>query len=182
MQKLIDTTIETTINTHMYIKRNIQKQLNKLKTGFPVIAVTGPRQSGKTTPLQNSFPSYEYFNLELPQTRQLIKKDPVMFFKTHPKNIIMDEVQRLPELLSHIQVHVDETQKMGSILLSGSQNLLISEQISQSLAGRAAYLTLHPLSISELKKTNLLENTYPKQLFTHSQHACRKSHVTIRNS
>ena len=74
------------------------------------------------------------------------------FFQQYPKNIIIDEVQRLPELLSYIQTHVDQRQEMGAIIISGSQNLLISEKISQSLAGRAAYQTILPFSLSELQQ------------------------------
>ncbi|PIW96803.1 AAA family ATPase, partial [Candidatus Kaiserbacteria bacterium CG_4_8_14_3_um_filter_38_9] len=134
----------------MYFKRNVSSQIAKLQKGFPVISVTGPRQSGKTTFLQHHFSNYTYFNLENPQTKEFIESDPQQFFKTNPKNIIIDEVQRLPELLSYIQVHVDEQQKMGSIVISGSQNLLISEKISQSLAGRAGYQNIFPFSLKEL--------------------------------
>jgi len=140
----------------MYINRVIKEQVLELKKGFPVVVITGPRQSGKTTFLQHNFPKNKYFNLEDPITLQIIKDDPVTFFKDNPKNIIIDEVQRFPELLSHIQVLVDKRQEMGSILLSGSQNLLLSEKVSQTLAGRAAYQTVLPLSFAELEKDKLL--------------------------
>lgn len=123
----------------MYYKRQIASQIDELKKGFPVISVTGPRQSGKTTFLQHHFSDYAYFNIENPQTRDLIGSDPQQFLETNPRKVIIDEVQRLPELLSYIQAHVDKRQEMGSFIISGSQNLLISEKISQSLAGRAAY-------------------------------------------
>jgi len=149
----------------MYIEREINKQFSKLKKGFPVIAITGPRQSGKTTFLQHNFPKYKYFNLEDPTTLQFIKDDPVTFFQDNPSKIIIDEVQRFPELLSYIQVLVDKKQEVGSILLSGSQNLLLSEKISQTLAGRAAYQTVLPFSFSELKKYDLLgKNRYAQIL------------------
>ncbi len=138
-----------------YIPRNIENNVNRLKKGFPVIVITGPRQSGKTTFLKHYLPTYEYFNLELPDTLEIIRNDPVKFLNNHSRNIIVDEVQRFPELLSYIQVHVDERQEMGTIFLSGSQNLLVSEKISQSLAGRAAYQTLLSLSHNELIKANI---------------------------
>ena len=149
----------------MYFKRKVSSQIAKLQKGFPVISVTGPRQSGKTTFLQHHLFNYSYFNLENPQTRELIESDPQQFFKSNPKNIIIDEVQRLPELLSYIQVHVDEQQKMGSIVISGSHNLLISEKISQSLAGRAGYQNIFPFSLTELTTHKLnLSNRYEQIL------------------
>jgi predicted AAA+ superfamily ATPase len=103
--------------------------------------------------------------LENPQTREIIAEDPQQFFKNYPKNLIIDEVQRLPELLSYIQAHVDETEKMGSIIISGSQNMLISEKISQSLAGRAVYQKVFPFSLKELKRHKLgLSNRYEQML------------------
>lgn len=149
----------------MYYPRQIAAQMSKLKRGFPVISVTGPRQSGKTTFLRHQFPDYTYFNLESPQTRELIASDPVQFLAQNPQNIILDEVQRLPELLSYIQVHVDSRQEMGSVIISGSQNLLISEKISQSLAGRAVYQTIWPFSLSELKRHKLWLSNPQAQMF-----------------
>ncbi len=140
-----------------FYKRDIDKRINKVLKGFPVIFITGPRQSGKTTYIKHRFKDYEYFNLESFSDFEYISSDPEHFFKEHSKNIIIDEVQRMPELLSYIQVHVDEQQKMGSIILSGSQNLLISESISQSLAGRVAHLTLFPFSLNELKNGKIIE-------------------------
>ncbi len=140
-----------------FYKRDIDKRVDKVLKGFPVIFITGPRQSGKTTYIKHRFKNYEYFNLESFSDFEYISSDPEHFFKEHPKNIIIDEVQRMPELLSYIQVHVDEQQKMGSIILSGSQNLLISEKISQSLAGRVAHLTLFPFSLNELKNGKIIE-------------------------
>jgi len=140
----------------MYIDRSIKQQVLELKKGFPVVVITGPRQAGKTTFLQHNFPKNKYFNLEDPITLQIIKDDPTTFFQDNPSNIIIDEVQRFPELLSHIQVLVDQRQEMGSIFLSGSQNLLLSEKVSQTLAGRAAYQTVLPFSLEELKNADLL--------------------------
>jgi len=148
----------------MYYSRQISSQINKLKKGFPVIFVTGPRQSGKTTFLRHYFDKFAYFNLENPQTRELIASDPEQFLKDNPKNVIIDEIQRLPELLSYIQVHVDERHEMGSVIISGSQNLLVSEKISQSLAGRAAYQKVFPFSVGELRKHDLKSSDRYKQI------------------
>lgn len=146
-----------------FYKRDIDERVNKVLKGFPVIFITGPRQSGKTTYIKHRFKNYEYFNLESFSDFEYISNDPEYFLKEHPHNIIIDEVQRMPELLSYIQVHVDKEQRMGSIILSGSQNLLISEKVNQSLAGRVAYLTLLPFSLNELKKGKIIEKSSWKQ-------------------
>ena len=148
----------------MYYTRDIASQVNKLQKEFPVVSVTGPRQSGKTTFLQHHFADYTYFNLENPQIRERIASDPEQFLIQNPKNVIIDEVQRLPELLSYIQVHVDQYQDMGSFVISGSQNLLVSEHISQSLAGRAAYQTVLPFSMRELQRHGLTAASWYDQL------------------
>ncbi len=148
-----------------YINRIIRGKTELLHQGFPVIVVTGPRQSGKTTFLRHFKPNYEYFNLELPSTLEEIKIDPLKFFADHSKNIIIDEVQRYPELLSYVQVHVDEKQEMGAIYLSGSQNLLVSEKISQSLAGRAAYINLLPMTYAELQADDNEPKNYDNYIF-----------------
>ena len=119
------------------------------RLGFPVIGLIGPRQSGKTTLMRSMFPEYKYYNLESPDVLAFIESDPAGFIRTQ-HNVMIDEVQRMPELLSYIQVAVDERQMMGDFIISGSENLLLSEKIGQSLAGRAAYATLLPLTIGEL--------------------------------
>jgi predicted AAA+ superfamily ATPase len=131
------------------IPREIKNLIVTFLTGFPVIGLIGPRQSGKTTLMKSMFPEYKYINLESPDVRSFIESDPAGFIKSQ-HNVMIDEVQRMPELLSYIQAAVDERQRMGDFIISGSENLLMSEKISQSLAGRAAYATLLPLSISEL--------------------------------
>lgn len=154
----------------MYIHRKIANKFEDLRKGFPVIVLTGARQSGKTTFLKEYLPNYNYFNLELISTREQIKADPLGFLERYPSKIIVDEVQRYPELLSYLQVHVDKHQVMGELFFSGSQNILLSENVSQSLAGRAAYQELHPLSFQELHTakfladssyTNMLKGGYP---------------------
>jgi len=133
------------------IKRTIEKQLLDLLAYYPVLVLTGPRQSGKTTLLKYLFPDREYFNLENPSTLDLVKSDPISFLELHGTNVIIDEAQKFPELFSYIQVSVDDNRENGRILLSGSQNILLSEAISQTLAGRAAYCELLPLTQTELR-------------------------------
>lgn len=136
------------------IKRSIAPQIQRLKKVFPVVVVTGPRQSGKTTLIKKLFPDYLYFNLENPETLGIVENDPAGFINAHTKKVIIDEVQRAPQLLSYIQAAVDERGDMGNFILSGSENLLLSEKVNQSLAGRAAYVNLLPLSIDELQGKN----------------------------
>ena len=92
------------------IKRIITVQINRLKKGFPVVVVTGPRQSGKTTIIKNIFPDYQYFNLENPETLGIVENDPAGFININTKKVIIDEVQKIPQLLSYIQSTVDEQQ------------------------------------------------------------------------
>ncbi len=132
------------------IKRDIQKQLVSMAKKMPAIVLTGPRQSGKTTLLKAAFPNYEYVNLEHPPTRALALNDPDQFLSQFTKGLIIDEVQRTPELFSYLQVLIDKQKKIGQYILSGSQNFLLLEKISQSLAGRVAILNLLPFSYKEM--------------------------------
>jgi predicted AAA+ superfamily ATPase len=131
------------------IQRDIKNKLLQLSGKFPVVSLTGPRQSGKTTLLQESFPEYLYTSLEDPDTRILAESDPRRFLTSGPK-IIIDEIQRVPELFSYIQSITDQTGQVGQFIISGSQSFLLNERISQSLAGRVAILHLMPLSYAEL--------------------------------
>ncbi|NOY95903.1 MAG: ATP-binding protein [Chlorobi bacterium] len=145
------------------IKRLIATKLKQTATQFPVITLTGPRQSGKTTLLRNQFPDYEYVSLEEPDTREWAEQDPRNFLRQYNKFIIFDEVQRVPNLFSYLQTKTDEQNIPGQFILSGSQSFLLNEKISQSLAGRAAILNLLPFSLSELQNTDpghLLLNDY----------------------
>ncbi len=117
---------------------------------YPVVTITGPRQSGKTTLAQMAFPTYNYINLEHPEIRSLAQLDPRSLFRQYPAPVIIDEIQRVPELMSYIQVDVDAKRKNGLYILTGSQQLNLSAAVSQSLAGRTALLTLLPFSIEEL--------------------------------
>lgn len=134
------------------IKRQIESELRKLMQEYPVVTITGPRQSGKTTLVKMVYPDYTYCNLEVPDIRQLAETDPRAFFNRFQFPLIIDEIQRVPELLSYIQGIVDETQENGMFLLTGSQQLQLNESVSQSLAGRTALLSLLPLSLDELTK------------------------------
>jgi len=132
------------------IYRHISNQILEVATQYPVIAVTGPRQSGKTTLCRELFPDYIYVNLEKPETRQFAIDDPNGFLAQFSKPVILDEVQRVPDLFSYIMPLADEHHRMGEFILSGSQNFHLQEAISQSLAGRCATLKLLPLSFREI--------------------------------
>ncbi len=137
------------------IKRHIESQLKKLATQYPVITLTGPRQSGKTTLAKMAFPTYTYISMEDPMERALAQTDPKEFFYRYNSHIIIDEVQQVPDLFSYIQTLVDEDPIDGRFILTGSEQFLMDQKISQSLAGRTAILKLLPLSLSEL---------YPSQI------------------
>lgn len=134
----------------MIIDRQISSHLKKMLKKFPIVSLTGPRQSGKTTLLKNFFNDYKYFNLERIDIRQMISADPVGFLKESGKCVIFDEAQNLPELFSYIQVISDERKCNGQYILSGSQSFLLNEHINQSLAGRVSVNVLLPFDITEL--------------------------------
>ena len=117
---------------------------------YPVATLFGPRQSGKTTLAKAAFPTWRYVNLEQSRVRQLAQTDPTLFFKEFPRPLVIDEVQRVPELLSEIQVLADETNDPGQFVLTGSHQPLLQDKVAQSLAGRTALLDLYPLSLAEL--------------------------------
>ena len=136
------------------IQRFIEVQLQRLAAQFPVITITGPRQSGKTTLAQHYFKDYDYVNLEDPEIRAYATEDPKGFLADHPAPLIIDEVQRVPELLSYIQVMADRDRKSGQYVLTGSHQPKLKAEISQSLAGRTGILQLLPLSIAEIAETD----------------------------
>ena len=141
------------------IERKLKKKLLAMAGTFPVVTITGPRQSGKTTLVKAVFPSYDYVTLEDPDIRAIALSDPRKFLSGHEQGLIIDEAQRAPELFSYIQGIVDLRDKTGQFILTGSQNFLLLEKISQTLAGRVAVLKLLPLSLDELKSSGLkLEN------------------------
>lgn len=144
----------------MAVNRNIVSEINFLKEKYPIVAITGPRQSGKTTLLKELFPEYKYISLENPSVRRFFKNDPDSFFKEYNCYCIFDEAQREPELFSYLQTIVDESKIMGQYILSGSQNFHLVQGITQSLAGRVALFKLLPFDINELNNANLLPNDY----------------------
>ena len=139
----------------MLIDRKIETELKNVMKEYPVVTITGPRQSGKTTLAKKVYPHFNYCNLEFPDVRLLAEEDPRAFFKLYKAPLIIDEIQRVPHLLSYIQGIVDQENSNGMFLLTGSQQLQLNEAISQSLAGRNALLTLLPFSIQELKLSNI---------------------------
>lgn len=137
------------------IPRLIARHLIDLAGKYPVVTVTGPRQSGKTTLLRQSFPDKPYVNFEAPDTRARFLDDPRGFLARYPDGAVFDEFQRVPDLPSWLQVLVDESPQPGRFLLTGSQQLEVMSRVSQSLAGRTALLKLLPLSIEELANAGI---------------------------
>lgn len=135
----------------MFISREANHELIELCKAFPVVTITGPRQSGKTTLLKNIFPEKKYVSLEDPDIRQMAVTDPRAFLYQSESGMIIDEIQRFPELVSYIQGIVDQLQQTGYFLLSGSQQFELTQKISQSLAGRTALMKLLPFTIKEIQ-------------------------------
>jgi hypothetical protein len=142
------------------VKRTIESSIKYYAKKYPVLAVTGPRQSGKTTMLKTMFPKYTYISLENPDLREFATTDPNGFFEYYSGNLILDEVQQTPALFSYIQTLVDASGKMGQFILSGSQNFHLMQHITQSLAGRVALFKLLPFDFTELQQAKLLPNDY----------------------
>lgn len=136
------------------IERKAESKLREMAKKFPVITITGPRQSGKTTLCRSLFADYRYVSLENPDIRSYAQNDPRGFLEEYNKHVIIDEAQHVPQLFSYIQGLVDESKLPGQFILTGSQNFLLLEKISQSLAGRAYIFHLLPLSYGEISNTN----------------------------
>ena len=143
-----------------WIERTMAKEIRKRIKQFPILAITGPRQSGKTTLLKTLFPDYEYVSLENPDHRSFAQDDPNGFLQQYPNKTILDEVQRVPELFSYLQTAVDKSGEMGQYILSGSQNFHLLKHITQSLAGRVALFRLLPLDTQELAQAKKLPANY----------------------
>ncbi|MCM1531498.1 MAG: ATP-binding protein [Bacteroides sp.] len=148
------------------VDRLLRYKLVELTSKFPVVTLTGPRQSGKSTLLKNSFPEYRYVSLEDPDMRLFATEDPKGFLATYPDKTIIDEAQRVPELFSYLQTHIDHAGKEGMYLLAGSHNFLLMERIGQSLAGRTALLKLLPFSHAEMQEGEILPDSLDKEIFT----------------
>ena len=138
------------------IQRTAKNKLKDLASKFKAVAVTGARQTGKTTLVKQVFKGKPYLSLENPDTRNFALEDPRGFLASYPKGAILDEVQRVPELFSYLQEVLDNSKTKGLFILSGSNNFLLQQTISQTLAGRVGYINLLPFSIDELKKVKLL--------------------------
>lgn len=153
----------------MYISREIEADIIRGAKGFPVLTITGPRQSGKTTLIKHLFPEKKYISLEDPDNYEIAKNDPRGFLNRYLDGVLLDEVQRVPDLLSYIQGIVDEYNIPGMFILSGSQQFNLLSGITQSLTGRTAIYKLFPFSISELGSRNesdtnrmLFKGFYPR--------------------
>ncbi len=149
----------------MIITRDIQEHVKRLAGKFPVISITGPRQSGKTTLSKMCFPDLEYVNLEMPDSRSFAEHDPKRFVSRFTKGVVIDEIQYVPELFSYIQGIVDENSRTGQFIITGSRNFLLMEKTAQSLAGRVAVINLLPFSMEELNGNSLLPNNFENYLF-----------------
>lgn len=136
----------------MLFQRSLKNLLLKAAKQYPVVAVMGPRQSGKSTLVKASFPGYTYVTMEDLDTRASALEDPRRFFATYDsaQGLIIDEIQEVPALFSYLQGIVDASPRRGFYIITGSQNFLLHEKITQTLAGRIALLTLLPLTVSEL--------------------------------
>ncbi len=151
------------------IFRNSKEKILEMVQKFPILVFTGPRQSGKTTLSRMIFPNYKYVSLENPDNLLFAQNDPKGFLKIYDKNVIIDEAQNAPHLFSYLQQIVDDSGMSGQFILSGSQNFLMFERITQSLAGRVYIMELLPLSFSEIatvKNQNVFESVvnggYPR--------------------
>lgn len=155
------------------IPRQLTERAAELLQKFPIITITGPRQSGKTTLAKLLRPDYRYVSLESLVEREFARQDPKGFLETYQNGVILDEVQYVPDLFSYLQVVTDERQRTGEYILTGSQNFLLMEQITQSLAGRVAVFNLLPFSWHELRNTihtppsweaYLVGGSYPRKI------------------
>ncbi len=156
-----------------YIPRNAEPGIQYLASGYPVVVVTGPRQSGKSTLVKHAFPDHHYVSLEDLDQRELAELDPRGFLNQLSGSTILDEAQHCPALFSYIQTRVDERQQPGEFILTGSQQFGLLPGITQSRAGRAALLTLLPMTYGELGYAKKLARTsikhslmVPSPLFT----------------
>lgn len=137
--------------------REMEEELKSMANSYPIVTITGPRQSGKTTLVRKTFPDKPYVNLEAPDIRALATEDPRRFLGMYPEGVILDEIQQVPSLLSYLQVIVDEKKGYGRYILTGSHQIELHQAISQSLAGRTALLFLLPMSLKELKLANITQ-------------------------
>lgn len=150
-----------------YIRRKIESELSRLRSQYPVITISGPRQSGKTSLVKQHFHDMTYVNLEDREERLFARDDPKGFLQRLPRGTIIDEIQNVPEITSWIQVLIDERRHNGMFVLTGSRQFEVMEAVSQSLAGRTAMIKLLPFSIEEIPIGSsiddlLLKGFYPR--------------------
>ena len=150
------------------IPRRAADTLLRLSRGFPVVAITGPRQSGKTTLARALYPEKPYLSLESPDTRAFAQTDPRGFLQNLPEGAVLDEVQRCPDLFSYLQERVDREGRMGQWVLTGSQQFDLRSRITQSLAGRVGMVQLLPFSAAELSAANSQPADLDTALYTGS--------------
>jgi hypothetical protein len=150
------------------IERASENSVRTLLRGFPIVTLTGPRQSGKTTLAKNIFSDRPYASLEDPDIRQAAMDDPRSFLERFPDGAVLDEVQRCPEILSYLQTIVDGDRRMSLFILTGSQQFGLMSGITQSLAGRTAFIELLPFSVSELVNSKKLPTSIDSMLITGS--------------
>lgn len=148
------------------IPRQAVQTLRQMASYSPVVVVTGPRQTGKTTLTRQVFADRPYFNLEDPETREWAEADPKSLLRQCADGAIIDEAQRVPSLFSHLQVTVDAARRPGRFVLTGSSHFLLNASLSQSLAGRAAFLHLLPFSYAELAAADLAPSSLNEALYT----------------
>ena len=162
------------------IQRTATERLLKMAKSFRSVAVVGPRQSGKTTLCRKVFPNKPYISLENPDTLEFATKDPRAFLSQFPNGAILDEVQKAPHLFSYLQQTLDETTKKGLFILTGSNNFLLQENITQTLSGRIAYIQLLPLSLQELRNSKKLKAKYDWHIFNggYPEQIARKINAT----
>ena len=147
------------------IDRKILAELQLLLTEYPIVTLLGPRQAGKTTLARHFLKDFSYSNLERPDIRRFASEDPLAYLSNLRRPVIIDEIQRVPELLSYIQVLVDEDDQCGQFILTGSHQLHLHEAVTQSLAGRTAILNLLPLSIVELAESGIVFDTFEQYCY-----------------
>ena len=145
---------KTQLNISRYQERSIQKKIAELAQFYKIVVVSGPRQSGKTTLVKKLFKHYEYINLEDIDERTMAEEDPRNFLASYPDKVIIDEVQRVPALLSYLQGHVDANPRNAQYILTGSSQIGLKDGVSQSLSGRSTILALLPFSSIELPKAS----------------------------
>ncbi len=162
------------------IKRDIAGYLRRAASQFKVVAVLGPRQSGKTTLVTTIFDKHSYVSFEDHDVRLYAQQDPRAFLQQYQNHhgLILDEVQHVPELLSYIQTIVDREKKNGFFVITGSQNILVNQAVSQTLAGRVALLTLLPLSLHELQEAQVLPDMIEEAVFRGSYPSVYADHTS----